>query len=95
MPQHRMMDPDYYGMEANRDPLCLLEKKKILIAPHPLHRGASASLGMLEKAGLLTSFRLQAPSHPYRGSGFMLAAIMELTAARQSGTLTPFPLLIA
>ena len=54
-----------------------------------------ASLGLLEKAGLLTLSHPQAPSHPFRGSGILPGAIMELTAARQSGTHTPFPLLIA
>lgn len=72
-----------------------LKTKKLLIAPHPLHRGALASLGLLEKAGLLTLSHPQAPSHPLRGSGILPGAIMELTAARQSGTHTPFPLLIA
>ena len=71
------------------------KQNKLLIAPHPLHRGALASLGLLEKAGLLTLSHPQAPSHPLRGSGFLPGAIMELTAARQSGTHTPFPLLIA
>ena len=68
--------------------------KEKLILPRPLHREASASLGRLEKAGLLTSFRSQAPSHLIR-QWHQPEAIMKLTAARQSGTLTPFPLLIA
>ena len=57
----------------------------------PLHREGTA---YSVEAGLLTSFRLQAPSRLRKQKltvASCLAAIKELTAARQSEILTPFP----
>jgi hypothetical protein len=47
-------------------------------------------VGDKHKAGLLTLFHPQAPSRQC-DSGFLLVGIMELTAAGQLETFTPFP----
>ena len=55
----------------------------------PLHRG---SFGILpKKAGLQTFLHSQAPSHPNGQWRLCLGAIMEFTAAGQSGIHTPVP----
>ena len=57
----------------------------------PLHRESLASLSLLEKAGILTMFLYRRLPVIDGDSGLLPIAIMELTAAGQLGTHTPFP----
>ena len=69
--------------------LYLITNKSLLL-PHPLHREVSASMGMLEQAGLLTSFRFQAPSRR-GGSGIVPDADNGTHSCETVGDSHPVP----